>query len=69
MLQFSGVILLLSGQSPAYLLFLFIIVFDVIYMLLPLFVLCSKIALKKPCLFSSLERFFGISRVNSSDPG
>ncbi len=27
--------------------FLFIIVFDVIYMLLPLYVLCSKIAIKK----------------------
>ncbi len=44
--------------------FLFIIVFDVMYMFLSLFVLCSKIAIKKSCLFSSLERFSGISRVS-----
>ncbi len=46
--------------------FLFIIVFDASYMLLPLYVLCSKIAIKnESCLFSSLESFCEVSRVQS----
>ncbi len=45
-----------------FIVFLFIIVFDVIYMLLPWYVICSKIAVKKKtCLFSSLQRFFEVS--------
>ncbi len=37
-------------------------------MLLPLYVLCYKIAIKKKsCLFSSLQRFCKVSRVHSQD--
>ncbi len=41
-----------------FILFLFIIVFDAIYMLLPLYVLCSKIAIKKILFYSQVSRDF-----------